>query len=110
VKARASRLPDEQYMNLEAFPVLPVADRVRRLVWNEWNAVKQAVHRESANTCHYCGRGVGSWAICDHRIPIARGGDNSAENLVTACERCNALKGMLTPDEFALKKAHGARA
>ena len=36
------------------------------------------------------------WEIsssCDHLIPVARGGDNRLENLVTACYRCNAQKG-----------------
>lgn len=28
----------------------------------------------------------------DHRIPVARGGESTAENLITACYQCNSIK------------------
>jgi len=40
--------------------------------------------------CTYCG---GTDRICvDHREPLARGGDNTPENIVPSCRSCNARK------------------
>lgn len=41
--------------------------------------------------CQYCGRK--SNLTLDHIIPRSNGGNNSWENLVTACEPCNLRKG-----------------
>lgn len=44
-------------------------------------------------TCQYCGAQPPSVVlVCDHIIPASKGGLTSAENLVTACEGCNAGK------------------
>jgi hypothetical protein len=40
-------------------------------------------------------------AQIEHRIPIARGGNNDKSNLVMACRACNLRKGVRTDDEFA---------
>jgi 5-methylcytosine-specific restriction endonuclease McrA len=49
-------------------------------------------------TCAYCGeRGA---LEPDHRIPLARGGSNSIENILPACPRCNRRKAFLTEKEF----------
>lgn len=50
--------------------------------------------------CHYCNRpssldigpGGRPWHI-DHMNPIARGGEDSEENLALSCKRCNLVKG-----------------
>jgi 5-methylcytosine-specific restriction endonuclease McrA len=60
----------------------------------EWLALLVA-HR---NRCGYCGRD-GPLQV-DHRVPIARGGSNSIENLIPACARCNQRKHLLTEAEF----------
>jgi hypothetical protein len=31
-------------------------------------------------------------ASCDHMVPVARGGNSTAQNLVTACYMCNSIK------------------
>jgi 5-methylcytosine-specific restriction endonuclease McrA len=36
----------------------------------------------------------------DHRVPLARGGANSIENILPACPRCNQRKALLTEGEF----------
>lgn len=44
-------------------------------------------------TCRYCGRQSDSVVlVIDHLIPVAAGGTNDMENLVTACEPCNQGK------------------
>lgn len=43
--------------------------------------------------CTYCGKQLTRFtATLDHIIPVSEGGDNSAENLKTACLQCNSRK------------------
>lgn len=49
-------------------------------------------------TCQYCGITRISLTI-DHVIPKGRGGNDSWENLVAACQPCNQKKRDRTPDE-----------
>jgi hypothetical protein len=45
-------------------------------------------------TCQYCGRSAPEVVLhIDHRIPVARGGGDELENLITACVDCNLGKG-----------------
>ncbi len=56
--------------------------------------------------CRYCGIVV-DWqdrrgpkgGSYDHVIPVSQGGDDSLENLVTACRTCNSGKGGRRPEE-----------
>jgi 5-methylcytosine-specific restriction endonuclease McrA len=57
------------------------------------------VFRRDHFKCHYCGldgqHDFESWLILtiDHIHPHAKGGSRSMDNLVTACQPCNLLKG-----------------
>ncbi len=52
----------------------------------------EVFHRDHF-TCQYCGAQPPSVVlVCDHIIPVSKGGLTSAENLTTACEGCNAGK------------------
>jgi len=46
--------------------------------------------------CHYCGATPddGIKLVLDHIIPIAKGGNNADNNLITACNLCNSGKGI----------------
>ena len=50
--------------------------------------------------CYWCGVDVGDKYHADHIIPLARGGGNSAANIVIACPPCNMRKGTKLPEEF----------
>ena len=52
--------------------------------------------------CQYCGTRTKDLTI-DHVIPKSRGGDDSWDNLVSACKPCNNKKGNRTPDEAGMK-------
>ena len=44
-------------------------------------------------TCQYCGKCVPSVILeVDHIIPVSKGGENSKDNLITACFECNRGK------------------
>ena len=52
--------------------------------------------------CGYCGvseADVGAELTVDHFRPTSRGGDESLDNLVYACPRCNLLKGDFYPSD-----------
>lgn len=53
-----------------------------------------------AHQCQYCGKRPPVRDLnIDHVVPRSRGGDDSWENLVTACRVCNLRKGWKTPEE-----------
>lgn len=57
------------------------------------------IFRRDHFRCYYCGldgrQDFGSWLILtvDHIHPHAKGGGRSMDNLVTACQPCNLIKG-----------------
>lgn len=66
-----------------------------RIVLSRRNIMKRDRH-----TCQYCGAKKG--LTLDHVLPRSRGGGDSWENLVTACDHCNVKKGNRTPDEAGM--------
>tara|TARA_R110002020_G_scaffold55264_1_gene153423 strand:- start:14811 stop:15251 length:441 start_codon:yes stop_codon:yes gene_type:complete len=51
--------------------------------------------------CKYCKRKmVYRNMVCDHIIPLAKGGDSVKENLQLICKSCNTRKGPLDEEEF----------
>lgn len=62
---------------------------------------KRAVWIRDRYRCRYCGVSVLApgpnipnemAATVDHKVPRSKGGDNTKDNLVTSCARCNAAK------------------
>jgi 5-methylcytosine-specific restriction endonuclease McrA len=50
--------------------------------------------------CQYCGDRFATQNLSlDHVLPRCRGGNDSWENVVCACRKCNVTKGGRTPDE-----------
>ena len=50
--------------------------------------------------CQYCGQRFKSEQLTfDHLVPRSRGGRTCWENVVTACQYCNLLKGSRLPHE-----------
>lgn len=47
--------------------------------------------------CRYCGRSPPDVILhCDHIVPVCEGGQNTIDNIVSACEPCNLGKGART--------------
>ncbi|HEX4932894.1 MAG TPA: HNH endonuclease [Gemmatimonadaceae bacterium] len=64
-------------------------------------ALKHAAMRDCGRRCVYCAERLAlEDATLDHVYPLARGGNHAPGNVVTACARCNRLKGDMLPHEF----------
>lgn len=63
---------------------------------------RKNIFRRDGFRCQYCGRSDQPLTI-DHMVPKSKGGDESWENLITACRTCNAIKGDRTPSEAGMK-------
>ena len=63
---------------------------------------RKNILRRDSYKCAYCGRADLPLTV-DHVFPRARGGDDTWENLVTACTICNNRKGDRTPEEANMK-------
>lgn len=62
---------------------------------------KENVFKRDGFQCQYCGNQKD--LTLDHLVPKAKGGKTSWNNLVTACKKCNSLKGDYTPEEAGLE-------
>lgn len=61
--------------------------------------VRFNVFRRDKFTCRYCGRSSPEVELhCDHVQPIAKGGSDLEDNLITACVDCNYGKGTKSVD------------
>ncbi|NEP36778.1 MAG: HNH endonuclease [Moorea sp. SIO3E2] len=62
---------------------------------------RREVLRRDKHRCQYCGST--KKLTLDHVMPRSKGGKHSWDNVVTACERCNSLKGNRTPHQAGMK-------
>lgn len=80
-----------------------VRNRRARLKWNGGTHTPNDIEillRSQSGLCWWCGKKItGSYHV-DHRIPVAKGGSNSPENLCISCPKCNQSKGDKYPWEF----------
>jgi 5-methylcytosine-specific restriction endonuclease McrA len=78
-----------------------VPRRFRRQVTNTFLFARDSYR------CQYCGRHRGvlrgrEFLTRDHVLPLSRGGENSWDNVTTACSPCNNRKGNHLPEECGL--------
>tara|TARA_R100000008_G_C3585941_1_gene172278 strand:- start:2989 stop:3513 length:525 start_codon:yes stop_codon:yes gene_type:complete len=66
---------------------------------------KNLIKKRDAFTCQYCGEQERKKLTIDHIIPVSRGGQNSFENCVTACFKCNNKKNNRLLSEINMKLA-----
>ncbi len=64
------------------------------------NLTRQNIFKRDGHLCQYCG--TKKDLTIDHVIPKAKGGKTVWKNIVTACRRCNSLKGDYKPSERGL--------
>lgn len=60
----------------------------------------RALFERDRHTCLYCGNHFRTSLLTrDHVIPRAQGGEDTWNNVVTACKACNVKKGCYTPHQ-----------
>lgn len=69
----------------------------KKIILSRKNILRRDGHR-----CQYCGKTELTLTV-DHIIPKAKKGEETWENLVTACVECNNRKGDRTPEEAHMK-------
>ena len=80
--------------------VLDYDKRPRRMV----KLNRRNIYARDLNRCQYCGRSFSTRELTlDHVKPRVQGGDNTWENLVCACVKCNARKGGRTPGQAGMR-------
>jgi hypothetical protein len=61
--------------------------------------LRYEILRRDSHTCRYCGATAPNAPLrVDHVTPVALGGTDTPDNLVTSCEPCNSGKSSATPD------------
>jgi len=72
----------------------PSVDVARDLDYYNIRENRLKVFERDGYTCKYCAKQLTRFtATLDHVQPVSRAGDNSIENLVTACLHCNSKRG-----------------
>lgn len=97
----------------DALPIVGGALRVPRVVHlRRYDRMRRPTVRltrknlmlRDAHQCQYCGRSPSLRELnIDHVLPRSRGGQDSWDNLVTACRPCNLRKGWRTPEEASMR-------
>lgn len=100
LKGKAEQLEHNGQLIYQNLPI-PTVIRLRQYVkvpYKEIPLTRRNLLERDRHTCQYCNY-KGEELTLDHVLPRSRGGDDSWENLVTACVRCNVKKGNRTPKE-----------
>jgi 5-methylcytosine-specific restriction endonuclease McrA len=90
---RVIRTVDDEF----AYPSVIRLRRYIRIPYSRIVLTRRNIMKRDRHTCQYCG--LKSDLTLDHVHPKSRGGKDTWENLVTACNKCNVKKGNRTPDE-----------
>jgi len=67
------------------------------LPYQKVRLTRHNIFKRDGNKCVYCGNT--ERLTIDHLIPRADGGRTTWDNLVTACEKCNAQKGKMSVEQ-----------
>ncbi|MEM6345681.1 MAG: HNH endonuclease [Bacteroidota bacterium] len=86
------------------YPSIIRLHRYVQIPYKKVNLTRQNIFKRDRNRCVYCGSR--EHLTIDHVVPKSAGGKDTWENLVTACQKCNAKKGSLTLDQSGLEMTH----
>lgn len=105
-KAEVVEYEESQFVRTVSrlFP-LPSVVRLRIYIQPNRRSValnRRNIMRRDKYHCQYCGS-ISEELTTDHVVPRSRGGEDSWENLVTACTRCNNRKGNRTLEDANMK-------
>ena len=95
--------PDRKIRTVSDEYSYPSVIRLRRYINLPYTKIvlsRRNIMKRDGNRCQYCG--IGRNLTIDHVVPRSRGGRDTWENLVTACDDCNVRKGNRTPEEAGM--------
>ena len=103
-------LPDEieicqQRMKEIQIEEMPKIDPKKEADYYNIKENRYKVFERDGYKCHYCDKQLTRFsATLDHIQPVSEGGDNSFDNLVTACLHCNSKRGAKPVMEAIINK------
>ena len=103
-KAEVLRYSEARVRSAEDSFAIPSVLRLHEVVRRplpELKISRKSVLARDSYTCVYCGSR--ETLTIDHVFPRHRGGENTWENVVCSCLRCNNKKGNRTPQECGLR-------
>ena len=109
-KAEVLRYSDARVRSAEDSFAIPSVLRLHEVVRRplpELKISRKSVLARDSYTCVYCGSR--ETLTIDHVFPRHRGGENTWENVVCSCLKCNNKKGNRTPQECGLRLPHPPR-
>lgn len=86
------------------FPSIIRLYRYINLPYKRVNLSRHNIFKRDRNRCVYCGSKEA--LTIDHVVPKSAGGKDSWDNLVTACQKCNAKKGSLSLEQAGMELGH----
>jgi 5-methylcytosine-specific restriction endonuclease McrA len=86
------------------FPSIIRLHRYISIPYKRVNLSRYNIFKRDGNQCVYCGNR--ERLTLDHVVPRSLGGRDSWDNLVTACQACNAEKGNRTPEQAGMDMCH----
>jgi len=86
------------------FPSIIRLQRYVNIPYKKVNLSRHNIFKRDRNRCVYCNSKEN--LTIDHVVPKSLGGKDSWENLVTACQKCNAKKSNLPLEETGLSLRH----
>ncbi len=92
VRSVSTTMPFPSIVRLGVYIRVPY----KKIILSRKNILRRDNHK-----CQYCGRSDLTLTV-DHVMPISRAGEDTWENLVCACVKCNNKKGDRTPDEAGM--------
>jgi len=63
--------------------------------------LKELFFKFYGKECRYCDKILKiNTIVCDHIVPLTKGGDSTKQNLQLICRSCNSRKGPLNEEDF----------
>ena len=84
----------EELMRESSEKEISEVDTKKELDFYNVHENRQKIFERDGYKCHYCKKQLTRFsATLDHIQPVSKGGDNSYDNLITACLHCNSERG-----------------
>jgi len=103
-------LPEEieicqKQMREKQISELPTVNVSKDLDYYNVQENRLKIFERDSYKCHYCGKQLTRFSgTLDHIQPVSQGGDNSYDNLITACLHCNSRRGAKPVMEIIIDK------